>query len=294
MISETFGRVYCIDTLLAGIEEFLSCFLVKDEKIVLSDPGPPCVAKEVLKSIEEVAGCLDYIALSHIHVDHAGASYILAKAFDAEILVHPKAAKHLINPERLWESSLQALGNVADIYGKPEPIEEEKIVVVRDGEIIRLGEEKMRAIYTPGHATHHVSYFLENSKLLLSGESVGMLLRGRIIPTSPLPPMTFEDVRKSFEKMKALSPKRLAFCHFGFAEPDLMGRVERKIEEWFQIAGGIKKGAEEIERFSELLVERDEDYRYLMEYYAKDPKAKLIFSYPYRTILKGILDLVRR
>jgi len=290
MIRETFGRVYCIDTLLAGIEELLSCFLIKDEKVVLSDPGPPCVAEEVLKSIEEVAGCLDYIALSHIHVDHAGASYILAKAFDAKILVHPKAAKHLINPERLWESSLQALGDVADIYGKPEPINASSIIPVDDGQTIELGEERIKVVYTPGHAVHHISYFLEPSKLLLSGESVGMFLKGRIIPTSPLPPLTLGDVLSTFDRIRDLSPEVLAFCHFGFSKPELVEKVEEKTKMWFEIA----RNATSVEDFKKILLQKDADYRYLVEYYNElSAEAGLIFSYPYRTILEGILALVR-
>ena len=289
MIHNSFGRVYCIDTLLAGIKEFLSCFLIVDEKTVLSDPGPPCIAQEVVNSVKEITDRVDYIALSHIHVDHAGATYILAKEFNAKILVHPKAAKHLINPEKLWQSSLQALGDVADIYGEPKPIDADRIIPVEDGQTIELGEDRIKVVYTPGHAVHHVSYFLENSKLLLSGESIGMLLQGRIVPTSPIPPLTFEDALKTFQRITDLSAEVFGFCHFGFSQPDeLIERIEERTENWFEIA----KKVSSIDEFNETLLQEDEDYRYLVNYYNElSTKAGLIFSYPYRTVLGGILSL---
>ena len=291
MIYDSLGRVYCIDTLLAGIKEFLSCFLIVDEKTVLSDPGPPCIAEEVIKSVKEETDGIDYITLSHIHVDHAGATYILAKEFDAKILVHPKAAKHLINPERLWQSSLQALGDVADIYGEPQPIEADRIIPVEDGQTVDLGEEKIKVVYTPGHAVHHVSYFLENSKLLLSGESIGMFLKGKIVPTSPIPPLTFEDVLKTFKRIKDLSPETLAFCHFGFSQPDeLIERIEERTRNWFEIAEKVRS----VDEFNEAILQEDRDYSFLTDYYNElGAKAGLIFSYPYRTVLAGILSLAK-
>ncbi|MBO8181916.1 MAG: MBL fold metallo-hydrolase [Archaeoglobus sp.] len=291
MIHDSFGRVYCIDTLLAGIREFLSCFLIVDEKVVLSDPGPPCIAEEVLNSVKEIADNVDFIALSHIHVDHAGASYILAEEFDARILVHPKAAKHLINPEKLWKSSLQALGDVADIYGKPEPVDKERVIPIEDGQTIELGEDRIKAVYTPGHAVHHISYFVEGDSLLLSGESIGMLLKGKIIPTSPIPPLTIDDVFNTFKKIERLSPKKIGFCHFGFSElDDLMEKVKEKTKNWFEIA----REAGNIDEFNEKLLQEDEDYRYLTEYYSRlKDQAGLIFSYPYRTVLEGILSLAK-
>jgi|Deesub1362A_J573_1020465.scaffolds.fasta_scaffold00065_125 glyoxylase-like metal-dependent hydrolase (beta-lactamase superfamily II) len=299
MICASIGKVYCIDTLVAGMRDFLSCFVVDDEHALLSDPGPPCIADEVLNSINELGlNKIDYIALSHIHVDHAGATYILAKELDAKILVHPKAAKHLIDPERLWKSSLEALGDVASIYGKPEPIDENRIIPVEDNQIIDLGKERVKVVYTPGHAVHHVSYFLEKSKVLLSGESIAMFLKGKPILTSPIPPMGVEDVMNTFRRIEQLTPNTIAFCHFGFSSPDnLLERVREKTKKWFEIAKEVVKlGLENqdlIEEFNRRLIERDEDYRALVEYYKNDYKESLIFSYPYRTVLGGILALVR-
>ncbi len=299
MIHASIGKVYCIDTLLAGMNEFLSCFVVDDEHAILFDPGPPCIAEEVLNSIIELGlDKIDYIALSHVHVDHAGATYILAKELDAKVLAHPKAIKHLINPERLWESSLDALGEVASIYGKPEPIDESRIIPVEDNQIIDLGKERVKVVYTPGHAVHHVAYFLEKSKVLLSGESIAMFLKGKPILTSPIPPMSIDNVMDTFRRIEQLNPATIAFCHFGFSSPDnLLERVREKTVKWFEIAKEVVKLDREnqdlIEEFSRRLIERDEDYRALVEYYKNDYKESLIFSYPYRTVLGGILALVR-
>lgn len=300
MIHSSVGRVCCIDTLVAGMREFLSCFVVDDEHALLSDPGPPCIAEEVLKSVYDLglADRIEYIAISHVHVDHAGATYILAKELDARILAHPKAIRHLVNPEKLWKSSLDALGEVADIYGKPEPIEESRMIPVEDNQVIDLGNESVRAIYTPGHTVHHVSYFLEKSKILLSGESIAMFLKGKPILTSPIPPMGVEDVMNTFRRIEQLTPSTIAFCHFGFSSPDgLLEKVRKKTEKWFETAKEVVKLDREnqdlIEEFSRRLIERDEDYRALVEYYKNDYKESLIFSYPYRTVLGGILAIAK-
>jgi glyoxylase-like metal-dependent hydrolase (beta-lactamase superfamily II) len=287
MIADNFENVYCIDTLVNGMENFLSCFVVKDEIVVLSDPGPPCVADEVVKSLKSLDVGLDYIAVSHVHVDHAGAVSILVEEFDSKVIAHPKAVKHLVNPEKLWKSSLEALGKVADIYGKPDPIDASKVIPVDNGERFELGEETMRIVYTPGHAVHHISFYLEGSGVLLSGESIGMYLKDRLILTSPIPPLRKEDVMKTFSVIEELNPVVFAYCHFGFSKPTIE-KVRNKTERWIEIARGVHEKGGGIGELNEKLMMEDEEYRYLCEYY----KDNLVFSYPYRTVLNGLLFAV--
>jgi glyoxylase-like metal-dependent hydrolase (beta-lactamase superfamily II) len=285
MIHSRLKNVYCIDTLVAGMENFLSCFLIDDEKVVLSDPGPPCVVGEVMNSLKEI-GKLDYIALSHVHVDHAGATALIAKEFrDAKIITHPKAARHIINPEKLWKSSLEALGKVADIYGEPEPVDADRIITVENGQRFNLGKEEMTVIYTPGHAVHHISFFLENSRVLLSGESIGMYLHGKLILTSPIPPLVRNDVMQTFDIIESLEPTKIAYCHFGFSEPDLLRVAREKTDLWIDVTKEVVEKGGDIDELNKKLIEKDRDYKYLTEFY----KDNLVFSYPYRTVLNGLI-----
>ncbi|MBO8182976.1 MAG: MBL fold metallo-hydrolase [Archaeoglobus sp.] len=286
-------KVYCFDSEIFGEVKSISFYIIKAEKPAVVEPGPNAAVEKILHALEELKIGKDevaYIFVTHIHLDHGGGAGLLAKFLpDARVVCHPKAVKHLVNPEKLWIASLNALGKVAEGYGKPDPLPEERIVAVKDGIEIDLGDDLMECLLTPGHAPHHASYFLKNDRILFTGDSAGVYAFGRIIPTTP-PPFKLEDAIISLEKMMRLKPKVLAFTHFGFAENgDLLEALKVKLQKWGEIALGVAKDEGNIQTLHSKLLEKDGDYKELYEL----TKDSVIISGFHQLTLLGLLEYAK-
>lgn len=230
--------VYLIDSFtVPGI--FSTYFLDFGKKVLVE----PCVvngAGIILDFLSKLGvSKLDYIAVTHVHIDHGGSAATIAKNMNAKILVHPKGLKHIANPEKLWLASKAVLGELADIYGKPEGIEEEKIIAVEDGQIFDLGEDELIAIHAPGHAPHMVAYLLKKRKILFPSDAVGMIYKGEVFPLTP-PPFDFKKAIETLEKFEKLDVELVALTHFGVATKECIAKARKKLELWFRIARDAK------------------------------------------------------
>jgi len=165
----------CIDLDIEslGYEKFITSWLYKgDEGAFLVDPGPACTLDTLLTALEnEHISRLDWILLTHIHLDHAGGTGHLVKRFpEARVACHEKGVSHLIAPERLWHASLKILGRVAETYGQMKPVPEEKFF---RSSRIPFGSG-IDMVPTPGHAAHHQSPVFKD--WIFCGELLGMYL----------------------------------------------------------------------------------------------------------------------
>jgi glyoxylase-like metal-dependent hydrolase (beta-lactamase superfamily II) len=216
------SKVYLIDRSLSGSRMVLASYLVvaPSGEALLIDPGPSREYERLLEAVEELLGSLSRlkaVLLTHIHLDHGGsAGHLVETLGDIRVYVHPRGAPHLADPSKLWESSLEILGETALLYGQPKPIPPERLVTPGDGKPIRLGSEAVTVIYTPGHASHHMSYMLGD--LIFTGDSAGTLQCSTLFPTTPFP-FKLVDAISSLDKMRGLKPRRLAYAHFGIHEP---------------------------------------------------------------------------
>ncbi len=145
-----------------GIKNFLSTWVYKDNNLCfVVDPGPSVLIgslKQALKILNIGKNDLNYVLLTHIHIDHAGGTGKLISYFpNAKVVCHPRGIKHLINPKQLWSASIKTLGDMAEIYEKIIPLSEEQVNSQSD-----LDEGIFRIIETLGHAPHHQSYIFNN------------------------------------------------------------------------------------------------------------------------------------
>jgi glyoxylase-like metal-dependent hydrolase (beta-lactamase superfamily II) len=150
---------------------FISAWLYQgNEGSFVVDPGPACTIDHLIAELEKHhVSQLDWILLTHIHMDHAGGIGHLAERFPgARIVCHEKAVKHLIDPSRLWEGSLKILGNVARVYGEIKPVLPASILTIDQ---IPFGDG-IKVIPTPGHAAHHQCFVWQDS--LFCGELFGI------------------------------------------------------------------------------------------------------------------------
>jgi Zn-dependent hydrolases, including glyoxylases len=177
-----------LDQEIEGFRDFIGAWLYRDEAVTfLVDPGPAS-SIDRLKSALDKMGVdeIDYILLTHIHIDHAGGTGKLLGYFpDAEIVCHPRGIKHMIDPVKLWEGSLKVLGDVARAYGEIVPVPRDSICF---RETIETGSDVIEAIETPGHAVHHLSYLF--NECLFAGEAAGVqqLLPNKIYTRPGTPP----------------------------------------------------------------------------------------------------------
>jgi glyoxylase-like metal-dependent hydrolase (beta-lactamase superfamily II) len=213
----TTDQLVCFDLDQPGIEgfrKFISSWLVRSNgHTLLVDPGPLSTIPQLIAGLHShaVTG-LDYILLTHIHIDHAGGAGALLKQFpEARVICHPDGIRHLIAPEKLWLGSQQVLGELAGVYGEIVPVPAESI-----GYTETVGTTGVRAYLTPGHAQHHVSYLLGD--LLFAGEVAGVRSEcsGGIYMRPATPPRFLLPVAiDSIDRMIALAPDSMVFAHYG-------------------------------------------------------------------------------
>jgi glyoxylase-like metal-dependent hydrolase (beta-lactamase superfamily II) len=189
---------------------------------------------------------VDYIILTHIHLDHAGGTGTLLKSLpNATVVAHSRAIAHLIEPTKLWEASLSTLGDLALRYGQIESVPAERIVAAEEGMKITLGEKLELEVYlTPGHATHHLSLFEKSSSLLFAGEAAGACINGCLRPATP-PPFKLEEALASLDKLIGLKPENICYGHFGCYGDGLkrLKSYREKLLRWHEVVNSqAKKG----------------------------------------------------
>jgi glyoxylase-like metal-dependent hydrolase (beta-lactamase superfamily II) len=186
---------------------------------LLLETGPRSVVDNVFAGLE-AAGIdhLDWILVTHIHLDHAGAAGTIAQRFpDAKVGVHEIGAPHLVDPTKLWSSASRIYGDrMEELWGGIDPIDKDRIHVIADGETIDLGGVTLTAVETPGHAYHHHAY-LSSDGDLFAGDALGVRLPdvGVVRPATPPPEFHLTKAIASIERIRSLKPTTLWPTHFG-------------------------------------------------------------------------------
>ncbi|MEM4310885.1 MAG: MBL fold metallo-hydrolase [Nitrososphaerales archaeon] len=233
---------------LSFFEPICSLYLIKGEKIALIDAGPSTTASQVLKSLYERSISpkdIEYLIVTHPHLDHAGASSLLLKEMGkAKAIIYYTGLKHFLNPEALINSAKLALGEAYNYMGGMEALNEDRIITVKDEEELSLGSLQLRFLFSPGHAPHHMSIFEENSKVLFPADSYCVYFQesGGLLPQSPPPHFDLERVLSTLRKLKDLNPKVLCLPHFGKVSENIAEFTDKNIqrfEEWREILKGL-------------------------------------------------------
>ncbi len=226
-IQEVAEKTYRLEARLPqekGLFSIYSIYLIDEGGGALIEPGPAALVPHIREGMEKLGmRDLSYILPTHIHMDHAGATGMLARLFPrARVLVHPSGARHMIDPTRLVESTRKVIGaDFEDRFGPILPIPQAQLHVPEDGETISLDGRKLQAIYSPGHAPHHLSYLDLKTGALFCGEALGIPEYGAAYPPLPYatpPGFDLEVYLETMEKLRALRPKILFFSHQGVGE----------------------------------------------------------------------------
>ena len=224
-----------IDQSLEGFRKFISAWLYRvNGSTLLVDPGPASTIPYLVERLEELGICtIDYVLLTHIHLDHAGGTGQLLQHFPgAKVNCHPRGIPHMVAPQKLWEESKKVLGKVAEAYGEMAPVPE-SCISFRDS--IRIGDVFVEVIETPGHAAHHVSYRVGD--ILFAGEVGGVYVPlddGFYVRPATPPPFQHDTFRESIAKAGALDVSLVCLGHYGCRQDDanLFERARRQLDFW--------------------------------------------------------------
>jgi glyoxylase-like metal-dependent hydrolase (beta-lactamase superfamily II) len=235
-----------IDTLLGGWERVTAGYLIEGSSPVLIETGSQSSVPVLLAALDKIGvgpAELAGIAVTHIHLDHAGGVGDVAKAFpSATVYVHEKGARHLADPTRLIDSAARVYGPLLDsLYGRMDPTDAARLHVVADGEEIAVSANRtLVAVDSPGHAKHHVGFHDSESGVLFAGDAVGVKLPdgGVLRPATPPPDFDLDLALTSLHTFAARRPTAIALAHYGLLEsPEaLLAEAEETLCQWAETA----------------------------------------------------------
>ena len=210
--------IHTLDLNFLGIPQAIAAYLIEtSDGPVLVESGPYStyehLQREILRTGVDPAD-IRHVLLTHIHFDHAGAAWAFAEQ-GATIYVHPVGAPHLAHPEKLWNSAQRIYGDDMErLWGQMRPIAPEQLREVGHQEKLTFGDTTLTAYHTPGHATHHIAYHLNN--VVFTGDVGGVRIsNGLVEPPCPPPDIHVEDWQTSIELLQGLQAEGLYLTHFG-------------------------------------------------------------------------------
>ena len=225
-------------TLAAGLSYFDLSFLGRPRIIAtgvlhgpggvaLVDPGPSSTLATLRKELASAGIAMRDVTallLTHIHLDHSGATGTLLRELPGlRVYVHEKGAAHLVNPEKLLASATRLYGADMDrLWGEVAPVPSHALDILRGGERISTGARTLDVEYTPGHASHHVSYFDPSAGVAFAGDVAGIKLTptGFVLPPTPPPDIDLEAWRDSIARLDRWKPETFFVTHFGPSPAD--------------------------------------------------------------------------
>jgi glyoxylase-like metal-dependent hydrolase (beta-lactamase superfamily II) len=228
------------------------------------ESGPTSSIPNLISGLKELEISLEdiqYLAITHVHLDHGGGAGTLLKFLpNAQVLVHKRGMPHLINPDRLWQSAQSVLGFVSEIFGKPEPVPKERIIPVTEGTFDLGNGAKLKTVETLGHASHNLSYQESFNNGVFPGDAAGTYFPefDVVVPTTP-PPFRLDVALTSLDKLINLQPTALYYSHFGKASNAVQRLRDYKsqLELWAKIAEEGMKQNRSFEQIRDRIIVED-------------------------------------
>ena len=235
------------------------------------DPGPESALTNLLSALEAAGRALTdvrHLLLTHIHLDHAGATGALVRRHpDLKVYVHEIGARHLVDPTKLLASAERLYGaDMRRLWGEFVPVPGGNVRPLQGAQRLQVGGAGFEVAYTPGHASHHVSYLHQGSGTAFVGDTAGIRISGRdyLFPPTPPPDIDLEVWHTSLDRLAAWKPARLFLTHFGPAatvEPHL-AEMRRRLAEWSErVRASLDEPGDDAARAARFVERVGEDVR---------------------------------
>jgi len=224
-------NTYLIDLFDLSLPERTGCYVILDDDVTIIETSASPSHDYLVSGLEELGVSLDQVKnmiVTHIHLDHSGgAGLLMEKCPNATLYVHPKGAKHLIDPSKLIASARQVYGEMFDkLFDPIIPIDEKRIKVVNDGESLQIGSDRfLQFLHTPGHAEHHISIFDTKSEFVYTGDTIGVLYPQLIpngllfvLPSTSPNQFSYDSMIQSSKKILELNPTKICYGHYSCSD----------------------------------------------------------------------------
>jgi glyoxylase-like metal-dependent hydrolase (beta-lactamase superfamily II) len=230
-----------------------ACYVLRGRRsAAIVETGTAATAPRLL-AVLEAAGIprsgVSHVVVTHVHLDHAGGAGALMRGLpQATLVVHPRGARHMVDPAKLWAGTVGVYGAEATrrMYGDPIPIPAERVVEAGDGFTLDLGDRPLRFLDAPGHARHHFVVLDEASRGFFTGDSFGLSYRETDSPAGPFffpttTPVQFDPgpLHATIDRMMAERPERVYLTHYGMVEGGLAAHaatLHRGIDRFVEVA----------------------------------------------------------
>ena len=243
--------------------------IIEGGRAAIIDSGTRHSVPAVLKALADLGierNEVDYVVLTHVHLDHAGGAGELLQALpSARLTVHPRGARHMIDPTRLWQATCEVYGQAEAerLYGGIIAVPAERVIETPEGACIRLAGRELQYLDAPGHARHHVVIRDSDSGWLFAGDTFGISYRefdvdGRALAFPSSTPVQFEPeaLRHSIDRMLALAPEAIVLTHYSAVRdvPRLGAELKRMIDGYEAMGRAHEHaGAERLDRIREAM-----------------------------------------
>ena len=252
------GGLYLLDTRHRGLAGTIGAFLLPGDNGAFSliESGPGSTVETVVAGIREAGfepDGLEHLFVTHIHLDHAGGAGELARRSGALVHVHHRGAPHLADPSRLMQSARRIYGERMDeLWGEMVPVADEQLRSHFDGDVIELGRHRIEVLDTPGHASHHAAFLLDDDTIF-TGDAAGVRFPPATLirPALPPPEIDLEQWDATVAKLRSCVPERLLLTHFGLVE-DADSHLERLPQRNRLWAEEVRRGMLDGEELQEL------------------------------------------
>lgn len=241
--------IFTIDTAFQRNDFDAAYLIVENGRAAFIDCGTGLAVPAMLAALAR-AGCtpdqVDWLVLTHVHLDHAGGAGLLMQQLpNAMLVVHPRGAPHMIDPTRLVAGATEVYGaeEIARSYGPVLPVPAARIVIAEDGHRVDLAGRSLLCLDTPGHARHHLCVWDERSRSVFTGDTFGLSYReldsargAFIVPTSSPVQFEPEPLKQSIARLLALQPQAAYLTHYGRVQgipalaADLVEQIDAMVE----------------------------------------------------------------
>lgn len=262
--------LWVLDTMFQGEPGVIASYLLTGPAgLALVDVGSAASVETLLAGIRASGHDpveVERLLITHVHLDHAGATGPLLRHMPrAQVYVHSIGAPHLIDPSKLIKSATRIYGDRMDtLWGQMEPVPAERVTALEDGDTVQGGERTFEAVYTPGHAVHHIAFADRRRAAIFPGDVAGVRLEGvdYVRPPTPPPDLDLELWSASIERLNALRPRALYLPHFGpvYNIPDHLAQLRERLWGWGDLMrAGIRAGKDDQALAADLAAASDPD-----------------------------------